>query len=592
MRPFDILERPATILAEIESRFRSDSNPPKSVAPRNARTIPTAALLLVVGWMAVVTGLLQTDAGSLTEIGLVSAIPVHGIQGFFLIALVAIVAIFTSDYSEPLAAASVASLVSVISAAPAIVYDTTRFSWAFKHVGIVDYLDRTGGVEPTIDILPVYHNWPGFFTGAGSLTRWLGFEDAIGVAAWAPVVLNLITLASLVFLFGSLTQSRRTIWLASLLFFVTNWIGQDYFSPQAVGYILYLNVIAIVLRFYRRSSYERPPFAIQFITTMMVFTIVISHQLTPLVLLVALVGLLVVRQTTGAWLPLVGGGLLIFWLGTWARGFVRENIQEELSAFGSPLGNAAESLSKAIVRSDAQEWVALSGRMLMLIVGLIAVIGLWFRYTKGENYQAPLALLAAPMVMLIMQFGGEILFRVALFMLPMLCLLAAEAIRSAGSLLKQGTIAAVVVVLFIPAFGLASFGKDSFFSFSANELEVAAELMATAPDNSLLIEGSRNYPSQFLEYEKFTYVPIERESAATQLQLAANPADELYRWMDRTDFAASYLLLTDSQHRLGQALGTLPPDFVQDVEAALRDDDRFEVLIDGTDAVVFVVARP
>ncbi len=545
--------------------------------------------LTLLGGLAALVALLRTDPSEVGDLGLVTALPVYGLAGFVLLALAALTAIFTLDFNEANAGWSVAAFVVTVSAAPALVYETARFSWAFKHVGIVDYITRTEGFEQTIEVLPVYHNWPGFFAGAASLTDWLGFEDAVAVAAWAPPVLNLITLASLVFLIGHFTTSRETVWLAVLLFFVTNWIGQDYFSPQAVAYILYLNVIALAMRFYRRLSPQRPTLAVHLVMVLLIFTIVATHQLTPLVLMVALFGLIVWRRTATVWVPLIAGiAAMVFWLGSWARSFVRENLSDELSGVGSPVANASETLAKASVRNDAQELVAFAGRGLIVGITLLAMIGMALRIWRGFSYRALLVLLAAPLVMMVLEFGGEILFRVALFMLPVLCLLAAETLRSLGPRLVQAVASAAVVLVCVTAFSLAYFGKDSFYSFTAAELDVVTELMASAPNNSLLVEGSRNYPSQFLEYEKFTYVAIDREREATQTRIGANPGDELFRWLSNARYDASYLILTQSQRLAASALGSLPPEYLGDIEAALRADDRFEVLIESDTAVVFV----
>ena len=55
--------------------------------------------------------------------------------------------------------------IALIHATPAVLYGTLRYSWAYKHVGIVDYILRTGTVDPTIGVGGIYHNWPGFFAG-------------------------------------------------------------------------------------------------------------------------------------------------------------------------------------------------------------------------------------------------------------------------------------------------------------------------------------------------------------------------------------------------------------------------------------------
>ena len=40
-------------------------------------------------------------------------------------------------------------LLALVHGTPAVLYGTLRYSWAYKHVGIVDYILRTGTVDPT-----------------------------------------------------------------------------------------------------------------------------------------------------------------------------------------------------------------------------------------------------------------------------------------------------------------------------------------------------------------------------------------------------------------------------------------------------------
>src|SRR5207253_4125007 len=85
-----------------------------------------------------------------------------------------------------------AALVPVVHGTPAIAYGTLRYSWAWKHIGIVDYIQRHGSVNPDIGFLDAYHNWPGFFALAALVTRLGGWHDAIGIATWAPVFFELL----------------------------------------------------------------------------------------------------------------------------------------------------------------------------------------------------------------------------------------------------------------------------------------------------------------------------------------------------------------------------------------------------------------
>ena len=111
--------------------------------------------------------------------------------GFFL-------ALGQRQVREWLLAAHVLVLIFVIHGTPSILYGTLRYAWAWKHVGIVDYIDRHGSVDPDIGYLAPYHNWPGFFALSALFTKLAGFQSALSFASWAPVFFNLLFLAALV----------------------------------------------------------------------------------------------------------------------------------------------------------------------------------------------------------------------------------------------------------------------------------------------------------------------------------------------------------------------------------------------------------
>ncbi len=78
-------------------------------------------------------------------------------------------------------------------------------------------------------------------------------QSPLSYAAWGPVFFNLLWLPALLFIFHTATEDRRLSWLAVWFFYLGNWIGQDYFSPQALAYFLYLVVLAICLAWFRAA---------------------------------------------------------------------------------------------------------------------------------------------------------------------------------------------------------------------------------------------------------------------------------------------------------------------------------------------------
>ncbi|HSD84069.1 MAG TPA: hypothetical protein VLG46_09435, partial [Anaerolineae bacterium] len=109
--------------------------------------------------------------------------------------------------------------------------------------------------------------------------------------------------------------------------------------------------------------------------------------------------------------------------------------------------------------------------------------------------------------------------------------------------------------------------------------------------NSLLIEGTRNYPTQFLHYENFTYVPIEREPRDSWQKVVADPVTVLKRWLDNDKYAATYLILTRSQKNEVDELSPLPPGSIDKIEQALLKSPEFRIVYRNEDAVIFALAR-
>src|SRR5258708_38198918 len=144
-------------------------------------------------------------------------------------------------------------LIFMLYGVTTLVEEAPRFSVLYRHAGYTEYIMRTGTVAPNLD---AYFNWPGFFILSAFVTRIISYHDIFSFAVWAPVFLNLVCLGPLYSILSTATSNKRLIWLALCFFYLTNWIGQDYYSPQGLNFYLYLVIIAILLRWFKRSSNE------------------------------------------------------------------------------------------------------------------------------------------------------------------------------------------------------------------------------------------------------------------------------------------------------------------------------------------------
>ncbi len=209
---------------------------------------PWACLVAVAGlW---VFGLSRVQAGRVPTagFGLVSVLP----AAFWAAAAVLMVSfcwiVVRAPGRWPVLGAHLLTLVVILHATPAIVYGTLRYSWAWKHVGVVDYIIHHGIDFNLGGVLGVYQGWPGFFALNAFLTSGGGLQSALSYAPWALVVNDLLWLGPVLLIARAFTADWRMIWITAWVFELGNWVGQDYFSPQAFAFFLFLTVIAICLR--------------------------------------------------------------------------------------------------------------------------------------------------------------------------------------------------------------------------------------------------------------------------------------------------------------------------------------------------------
>lgn len=572
----------------------------------------TAAMML---WW---TGLPTIDPDGMTDLGLASILPWQIYAALALLSAGFALVLSPRQSAGILPALHIIGLVIILHATPAIAYGTLRYSWAWKHLGIVDYIQRHGAVDRVAEYLSAYHNWPGLFL----VTAWAG--DLLGLnsldlsypARFAPLVLNLGFVVTLMVIYRQLCDDNRHVMGGAWVFVLGNWVGQDYFSPQGVTFLFYLVLLALFLgplhcrvgfsapvgpgivsrvwalavgepSRWRRSYTAAEKGLATVLALVLIAAIVSTHQLTPLVVILATGGL----ALTGRLSP----GFLIFaliaelsWTLYFAAPFVATYLIAEIGRLGA-MAVAVEKLADTSIMPPDRLWVVWAGRSLSGIIVIAAVIGGLSRLARGYRDGTAAILCLVPLPLLVTPYGGEILFRAYLFGLPMLAFFAASMLFPRRNRGGAGAVAFLTVLGFTGsvAFFLANNGKDLEYRFAPDEIETAEWLYSTAPSGSLLIEGARSYPSQFLNYERFTYVPISEEDASARARIVADPVGVLAGWLSDDTQREGYLIITRSQKSYLEAQGILPAGAIADIEQKLLASPRFLIAKASPNAVVF-----
>ncbi|HWL71622.1 MAG TPA: hypothetical protein VNS22_25030 [Geminicoccus sp.] len=582
-------------------------------------TIFLALLPLMAAFWLWSTRVGRIDLHELGELGLASGLPGAVWLAILCLAIGFFTALGRQDLPGWLASLYLVALVVVLHATPVFAYGTLRYQWAWKHLGIIDFIQRHGGIDRSEPVLGAYHNWPGFFGAMTLIGELAGIRSFEAVARWTPLVLNLLYVAILPAIYAQLTRDRRVVLAATWFFVAADWIGQDYFAPQGLAFFFYLVLLALCLRclaFAPPGSVAprrhllgawdrvarwlgddapaareevRPAAAVA--AAVVILAIIASHQLTPLVVIATMTGLAALRRLSLS-LALFAGTAFTFWLVWPAAPFVAQHVTEELEGFGATVAHLqVVGVDRALI-SKAQMVNTLFCRLLTLAVVLAAVVGIARRLIAGYRDGIALALIALPLLLVVgTSYGGEIIFRSYMFALPGLAFFAAALFfptgdrgRSLATLLTGGLFAAALAGLFLLAHG----GKDRFYAFTQEEIDAARWVAERAPEGTLLVEGARVYPSQFRHYEHFVYVPLAEEPAEVKEALYADAAGLLSGWLSDQSYPAAFVIITRSQKAFIDELGAMPPGSLDAVEQSLRGSQQFELVYGNRDAAVFV----
>ena len=318
--------------------------PPAEVgrAPRrvSAGVVGPAGLVVVsLAFWALSLG--RIDAADISDLGLVSVLPATFYAG--LVVLVGSFSWTLATRRAPgwLYLAHVGALVLMLHGTPAIIEEVPRFAVTWRHAGITDYIVQHGSVDPGID---AYFNWPGFFILCAAFQELAGLSSMTGLARWGSLFFELLYLAPLLMIFRGFTHDRRVIWAAVFLFYATNWIGQDYFSPQAESLFLFLVIVGIVVRWFPAPAPAGTPSALArfggqraalMATLILVFAAIVpSHQLTPFMALIGVAALVVFKRSDARGLPTLMAVMIAAWVVFMTVAYLSGHIEKITGSVG------------------------------------------------------------------------------------------------------------------------------------------------------------------------------------------------------------------------------------------------------------------
>lgn len=562
----------------------------------------------------------STDLPAMAGLGLLDALPPT-----FYAATVLLVGGFAHAASRRrpdrrVLALHVVALATLLHGTTSLLYDVPRYPWTYKHIGITELLASRGSIDRSIDI---YNNWPGFF----ALGAWVSSATGVSVEAladWAPLFFALAGLAALLFALRAITDDPVLTWTTAWLFVLTNWIGQNYYAPQSIAFVVALVVIGFVLRYPDDTAAPRwqparlirlgrranlllaggtttkggvPPTLTRPGALLMAggcyAGLVVTHQLSPVILLIQLGVLALICRRPPVWFLGILVGIEALWVGL-ASPFIDSRFQLfDFSASPSP--------QTGLPTGDGLPGVALvdlSEPVMVIGILALAVAGALLARRRSELQPVVPALALTPVLVLaIQQYGGEGPLRVYLFALPWLCLLAAQLLvilgRSMSPLRRFGVLTGTGAVL-CTLFLLAHFGPEQKHYLTSDDVEIATWFEREAPAGAVvtvMVPGYPIYPTarypEFVDNGEVGRSLVELPGFRYH-RLGAPDVRLLERLFDNDGSpAVRYVVLSGLQDRIATLYRVFPDGSFASMRRALSADPDFRLVYRSGDGYVF-----
>ncbi|MBT2501654.1 hypothetical protein [Curtobacterium sp. ISL-83] len=563
--------------------------------------------VLVTGIALWAVGNAQTGSSPLGEWGLLTALPPIWWIGAVAVIAVALVSLVDRRYPTIVRAVSAAALLAVMYGTTNLVATEPRPPWVFKHIAVTAYIGQHGAVDPSIDI---YNRWPGFFSVSAFLGAATGHLDAMDPVRWAELAFALTDGALVLGIGRALGLRGRWAWVAAVLFSAANWVGQDYYSPQAFAFMLFLSTVLVALTALRRSPNaigrwvattasrlsraRRAPVVetvptptrtvtITAVTLVLVlqFVMTASHQLTPFVVVAALAPLLVLGFLRPWWLvfPLLAMPLLYL---VPNLGYIEKNFG--LTTGFDPVSNVTAASTSIALPSIATTLQSRSVLALTALVAVIALVGLVRMVRSGHVRQALVVawFAVSPIVLVLGQsYGGEAKFRVVLFSAPFLAIAATRAFHGRGvRLVAMALVLTVTTGLFIGA----TFQAEQANRTAPGEVAAATWLDSRfAADDSLTTVGTfpdilgPHYDNYFRHWGQVATL----QDAAAYFPKGLTPADLRTVLGDRSFGGDSWLVFSAGQRADAIARGSVTGAQIDAIERSVASEGTLRYDRDG-----------
>lgn len=488
--------------------------------PHRTPFVLTAAAVAL--WVAAA---LTVEPRRASELGMISALPVIWWAGLATLT-VAFVLHLRRGPNPVLATAQLGGLIAFLYVTMTVSEPYSRIPTSYTHVGLVDYLVRDHRIVQFFD---ARFSWPGSLSTGAMLTQLAGASSSAAFVKWALPLFIALWALGVYAVAAAYSPSPRTRWLTVWVFLSLNWVGQDYWSSQALNFFFVVTVVAAVATWFPRRilgarsrflAFEQPAHAfttsaqgLGLLFTLVVVTVAIasSHQLSPFTLVGVLLALWLVDRRDIRLLPAVALVVAVTWISWGADDYWIGHFSRLTEDVGHVTGVVTTGTVDRISDGSLGRRLVLGIRLgLSLLAWAAAGLWVWRAARRGRTSLVTVGALAVvPIGFVALQsYGGELGLRIFLFSLPFVALLIADALdaflRHRWARRALATTALTGVALAVTAgFVVARYGNEQFEQTYAEDVAATRAFAEIAPPGSHLFGTNTSNPFRMLPYHDY-----------------------------------------------------------------------------------------
>ena len=556
--------------------------------PRASVTTLLALFAVTAAFVLWVVSLTQFDYLTNSEAGLAANLPAIWWIALVLAVAGVVVAVSSNQNVGRRAAPAVAVLVLVLHGTLVFSEPSARFAASFDVAGFSDFIARYGHALPNVDTRAY---WPGLYSATAVMSHAMGVPVTWFLRG-APLVFEGLYLFPLKWIANITVRTEPGRWAALAIFTTANWIDQDYYSPQAVGLLLYLVCIAIVLQYFSASTPRRDAGStgrvarirailsswrardwsatapstnrdrIRFYAVFLIAAaaMVVTHQFSPAALVASLLMLVLVGRSTIRWTWLLVTVAFFAWLSWIAEPYWVHHLGTLFGGLGQGGKAVSSNVGVRLRTTDPLRKLVTYGRLVDgAVIYVAAGVAAYVLHRRRRTPLTLTAVLVAPSLVSIgANYGGEAFLRVLLFGLPAAALLIGNLLDS----LRGRYTWWLVLIVLAGLFPLARYGNEEFEAFTPSEVAAAQYVAANIPAHGYVFEAAPDAPvGAYSASGYFTVKSFEDPAGQDAAQIGAVLAGTK---------ACTYIYLSRATFEYGYVYLDYPPDWQARLQSSLE----------------------